>query len=64
IFNLRSLRYKEWKTMWYFTWILGVGLALAVGLINVLWFESTHAFGGEKESEAQQRFEQFKKGSE
>ncbi|OIQ84607.1 membrane bound YbgT-like protein [mine drainage metagenome] len=26
--------------MWYFTWILGVLLALAFGIINVMWLES------------------------
>ena len=26
--------------MWYFSWILGVGLALAFGIINVLWLEA------------------------
>ena len=25
--------------MWYFAWVLGVGLALAFGIINVLWLE-------------------------
>lgn len=25
--------------MWYFTWILGLGLALAFGILNALWFE-------------------------
>ncbi len=50
--------------MWYFSWILGMGLAVALGLINVLWFESTHAFGGEKETEAQERFEKFRKKKE
>jgi len=25
--------------MWYFTWILGVLLACACGIINVLWLE-------------------------
>ncbi len=25
--------------MWYFTWILGLGLALAFGIINVMWLE-------------------------
>lgn len=25
--------------MWYFTWILGVLLALAFGVINVMWYE-------------------------
>jgi len=26
--------------MWYFTWILGVLLACAFGIINVMWLES------------------------
>ncbi len=26
--------------MWYFAWILGVLLALAFGIINVLWYEA------------------------
>ncbi len=25
--------------MWYFAWMLGVGLALAFGIINVMWLE-------------------------
>ena len=25
--------------MWYFSWILGVLLALAFGIINVMWYE-------------------------
>ncbi len=25
--------------MWYFTWILGVGLAVAFGVLNGLWHE-------------------------
>ena len=25
--------------MWYFTWILGIGLACAFAIINALWFE-------------------------
>ncbi len=25
--------------MWYFSWILGVLLACACGIINVLWYE-------------------------
>lgn len=25
--------------MWYFTWILGLGLAAAAGILNALWFE-------------------------
>jgi cyd operon protein YbgT len=29
--------------MWYFTWILGIGVALSFGIINVLWLEAHHA---------------------
>jgi len=25
--------------MWYFTWILGVLLACAFGIVNVMWYE-------------------------
>lgn len=25
--------------MWYFTWVLGLGLAVAVGILNGLWHE-------------------------
>jgi len=25
--------------MWYFTWILGVGLACAFAILNAMWFE-------------------------
>jgi cytochrome bd-I ubiquinol oxidase subunit X len=30
--------------MWYFAWILGVTAALAVGVINVMWFEFQSEF--------------------
>jgi cyd operon protein YbgT len=30
--------------MWYFTWILGVGVALGFGIINVLWLETNGTF--------------------
>jgi len=36
--------YKE-TIMWYFAWILGVLLALAAGVINVLWLESEQCLG-------------------
>jgi cytochrome bd-I ubiquinol oxidase subunit X len=32
------------SAMWYFTWILGVGVALAFGIINVLWLETNGKF--------------------
>ncbi|MEM7739695.1 MAG: cytochrome bd-I oxidase subunit CydX [Pseudomonadota bacterium] len=25
--------------MWYFSWVLGLGLAATVGILNALWFE-------------------------
>lgn len=25
--------------MWYFTWVLGLGLACAFTILNALWFE-------------------------
>ncbi len=28
--------------MWYFSWILGVCLAMAAGVINVLWLEAEY----------------------
>jgi len=30
--------------MWYFTWILGVLLACACGVINTMWLEYHHDF--------------------
>ena len=29
--------------MWYFSWILGLGLALAIGVLNAMWYEMTGA---------------------
>jgi cytochrome bd-I ubiquinol oxidase subunit X len=29
--------------MWYFSWILGVGLALSFGVLNAIWYEVTQA---------------------
>ncbi|WP_199100390.1 cytochrome bd-I oxidase subunit CydX [Dyella sp. ASV21] len=25
--------------MWYFSWILGLGLACAFGILNAMWYE-------------------------
>jgi cytochrome bd-I ubiquinol oxidase subunit X len=25
--------------MWYFSWVLGTGLALAFGVLNAIWYE-------------------------
>jgi len=35
--------------MWYFTWILGVLLALAFGIINVMWMEAEHVLGEDEQ---------------
>ncbi|HVE08844.1 MAG TPA: cytochrome bd-I oxidase subunit CydX [Paraburkholderia sp.] len=29
--------------MWYFSWILGIGVALAFGIINVMWLDMHRA---------------------
>jgi len=38
--------------MWYFTWILGVLLACAFGIVNVMWLESEHCLGPDDEDES------------
>lgn len=43
--------------MWYFTWILGLGLALGFGIINALWLEASYAFGELDEARTRERFE-------
>ena len=35
--------------MWYFAWILGVLLACAFGIINVMWMETEEAFSKKSE---------------
>ncbi len=42
--------------MWYFAWILGVGAALAFGIINVMWLEASYTFGELDESRISERF--------
>lgn len=38
--------------MWYFSWILGLGLACAFAILNALWFELvTDEAGDEPSSE-------------
>jgi cyd operon protein YbgT len=29
--------------MWYFSWILGLGLALTFGVLNAMWYEIREA---------------------
>jgi cyd operon protein YbgT len=35
--------------MWYFSWILGVLLAVAFGIINVMWLEAQEMLGPDTE---------------
>lgn len=37
--------------MWYFAWILGVLLAVAAGIINVMWLESEQCLGAADEQD-------------
>jgi cyd operon protein YbgT len=46
--------------MWYFTWLLGLGLALGFGVINVMWLESNYAFGRRQEAITRKRFEEHR----
>ena len=48
--------------MWYFTWMLGIGLALAAAIINVMWLEANYAFGQRDEAETRASFERASKG--
>jgi cyd operon protein YbgT len=43
--------------MWYFTWILGIGFAVAVAIINVMWLEANYAFGQRDEETTRGSFE-------
>ena len=36
--------------MWYFTWILGIGVALGFGIINVMWLEANGKFARDPQS--------------
>jgi cyd operon protein YbgT len=38
--------------MWYFSWILGVGLALTFGVLNAIWYEVMNQRRTERAREA------------
>ncbi|HKA45270.1 MAG TPA: cytochrome bd-I oxidase subunit CydX [Burkholderiales bacterium] len=42
--------------MWYFAWILGVGFALAFGIINVMWLEANYMLGELDEKDTTKSF--------
>ena len=50
--------------MWYFTWALGLGFALACGIINVMWLEADYAFGEREEGKTRQRFEHYRESAD
>ena len=35
--------------MWYFSWILGLGLALTFGVLNAIWYELSERADGADE---------------
>lgn len=37
--------------MWYFSWILGLGLALTFGILNAMWNEVAMTEAGEDDIE-------------
>ena len=37
--------------MWYFTWILGVLLACAFGIVNAMWLEAEHGMDEDIDTE-------------
>lgn len=37
--------------MWYFSWILGVGLAVLFGVLNGMWHEFTSLAAGEDQDD-------------
>jgi len=47
--NVNSKNKGSVEKMWYFSWILGVLLACAFGIINVMWMETEEILGSEPE---------------
>jgi cyd operon protein YbgT len=37
--TLYRLKEKERRRMWYFSWVLGLGLACSFAILNAMWFE-------------------------
>ena len=50
--------------MWYFTWILGINVAVALAIINVMWLESNYAFGQRDEEQTRASFERARQDAE
>jgi cyd operon protein YbgT len=47
--------------MWYFSWMLGLGFALTVAIINAIWLESNYAFGQREVERTNARFADARK---
>lgn len=48
--------------MWYFTWMLGLGFAVAVAIISAIYLETNYAFGHRDEDTTRRRFERARLG--
>jgi cyd operon protein YbgT len=42
--SARNPHGEEAKAMWYFSWMLGIGVALGFGIINVMWLDANGKF--------------------
>jgi cyd operon protein YbgT len=42
--SARNPHSEEAKAMWYFSWMLGIGVALGFGIINVMWLDANGKF--------------------
>jgi len=40
------------RPMWYFSWILGIGVALGFGIINAMWLEAEVFSRGDQRTDA------------
>jgi len=49
IIDCKELFSSKVNCMWYFAWILGVLLACAFGIINVMWMETEEMLGADKD---------------
>jgi len=53
ISDLVNIKFRHGRGifMWYFAWILGVLLACAFGIINVMWMETEEMLGSENNAD-------------